>query len=220
MMPCSCAASSASAICFAIGSASSSGIGPCAMRCDSVVALDQFHHEGVHATGFFEAVDRRDVGMIQRGERSSLRVGTARAARDRCANASGRTLIATSRSSFVSRARYTSPMPPAPMGGEDFIGAEAGAGSEGHQLSSARAASAPRPSSGRRRGWWARRSGPAAALLDHQKPLAVGGDVVRAAGIRTRNREIALLDSSVGVVAAHDGPRSTPTRMSAPVGER
>ena len=34
MMPCSCAASSASAICFAMGSASSSGIGPRAMRCE------------------------------------------------------------------------------------------------------------------------------------------------------------------------------------------
>ena len=34
MMPCSCAASSASAICFAIGSASSSGIAPRAIRCD------------------------------------------------------------------------------------------------------------------------------------------------------------------------------------------
>ena len=33
MMPCSCAASSASAICLAIGSASSSGIAPRAMRC-------------------------------------------------------------------------------------------------------------------------------------------------------------------------------------------
>ena len=33
MMPCSCAASSASAICFAIGSASSSGMGPRARRC-------------------------------------------------------------------------------------------------------------------------------------------------------------------------------------------
>src|SRR5678815_228787 len=32
------------------------------------------------------------------------------------ANASGSTLIATSRPSFVSRARYTSPMPPAPSG--------------------------------------------------------------------------------------------------------
>ena len=36
MMPCSCAASRASAICFAIGSASSTGIGPCAMRSASV----------------------------------------------------------------------------------------------------------------------------------------------------------------------------------------
>ena len=32
------------------------------------------------------------------------------------ANASGRTLMATSRPSLVSRARYTSPMPPAPSG--------------------------------------------------------------------------------------------------------
>ena len=32
MMACSCAASSASAICFAIGNASSIGIAPCAMR--------------------------------------------------------------------------------------------------------------------------------------------------------------------------------------------
>src|SRR5215471_18690160 len=32
------------------------------------------------------------------------------------ANSSGRTLSATSRFSFVSRARYTSPMPPAPIG--------------------------------------------------------------------------------------------------------
>ena len=36
MMPCSCAASSASAICLAIGNASSTGIGPCAMRSASV----------------------------------------------------------------------------------------------------------------------------------------------------------------------------------------
>ena len=52
MIPCSCAASSASAICVAIGSASSSGIAPSAMRCASVVALDEFHHEGLQAGGF------------------------------------------------------------------------------------------------------------------------------------------------------------------------
>ena len=45
MMPCSCAASSASAICFAIGSASSSGIGAARDALRQVVALDQFHHE-------------------------------------------------------------------------------------------------------------------------------------------------------------------------------
>ena len=45
---------------------------------------------------------------------SSLRARSGRAARDRWRMTSGRILIATSRSSFVSRARYTSPMPPAP----------------------------------------------------------------------------------------------------------
>ena len=39
------------------------------MRCDEIVALDQFHHERAHAAGFFEAVDVRDVRMVQRRER-------------------------------------------------------------------------------------------------------------------------------------------------------
>ena len=68
MIPCSCAASSASAICFAIGSASSSGIDPCAMRCGEVFTLDEFHDEGLDAVGVLQPVDRRDVRMIQRGE--------------------------------------------------------------------------------------------------------------------------------------------------------
>ena len=42
------------------------------MRCDEIVALDQFHHEGVHAAGLLEPVDRGDVGMIQRRERLRL----------------------------------------------------------------------------------------------------------------------------------------------------
>ena len=75
MIPCSCAASSASAICFAIGSASSSGIGPRAIRCDEIVALDQFHHEGLHAVAS-QTVDVRDVGMIQRGEDFSFALKT------------------------------------------------------------------------------------------------------------------------------------------------
>ena len=34
-----------------------------------VLALDQLHHERTEAVGFFETVDLRDVGMIQRRER-------------------------------------------------------------------------------------------------------------------------------------------------------
>ena len=63
-MPASWAASSASAICFAIGSASSIGIGPRAMRCGQILAFDELHHERV----LFDTVDVRDVGMIERRE--------------------------------------------------------------------------------------------------------------------------------------------------------
>ena len=63
MMPCSCAASSASAICFAIGSASSSrDRAPCDAVRESVVALDEFHHERRDAVGFFQAVDAAMFG--------------------------------------------------------------------------------------------------------------------------------------------------------------
>ena len=65
MIPCSCAASSASAICFAMGKASSIGIAPRAMRCDRVVALDELHHEGVQAGRLLSPLDRRDVWMVQ-----------------------------------------------------------------------------------------------------------------------------------------------------------
>ena len=49
MMPCSCAASSASAICFAIGSASSSGIAPARDPLREILALDQLHHQRLYA---------------------------------------------------------------------------------------------------------------------------------------------------------------------------
>ena len=68
MIPCSCAASSASAICFAIGNASSSGIAPLRDALRQIVAFDEFHHEGGHAPAVFEAVDRGDVRMVQGGE--------------------------------------------------------------------------------------------------------------------------------------------------------
>ena len=105
MMPCSCAASSASAICFAIGSASSSGNRPARDPLRQVLALDQFHHERARRRRHvFEAVDVRDVRMVQRREglgfarepRQPVGIGRKRV---------GRILSATSRSSFVSRAR-------------------------------------------------------------------------------------------------------------------
>ena len=37
-----------------------------------ILALDEFHHERVHAAGLLEPVDRGDVGMIQRRERLRL----------------------------------------------------------------------------------------------------------------------------------------------------
>ena len=115
MIPCSCAASSASAICFAIGSASSIGIAPCAMRSRERRPLDQFHHERGGAAGSFQAVDRGDVRMIQRGEdfgfalkaREPLGVGGHRGGQhlDRDGAFQLR----------VGAPRYTSPMPPTPI---------------------------------------------------------------------------------------------------------
>ena len=40
-------------------------------------AFDQLHHESADAVRPFEAIDLRDVGMIQRGERSSPRARSA-----------------------------------------------------------------------------------------------------------------------------------------------
>ena len=68
MMPCSCAASSASAICCAIGSASSSGSGPVRDAIGERRPFDQLHHQRADAAGFLEAVDLRDVRVIERRE--------------------------------------------------------------------------------------------------------------------------------------------------------
>ena len=65
MTPFSCAASSASAICRAIGNASSIAITPCADPVRERLALDQLHHECTDAVCLFETIDLRDIGMIQ-----------------------------------------------------------------------------------------------------------------------------------------------------------
>ena len=41
-------------------------------RLRQILALDEFHHERVQAGRFLEPIDRRDVRMIERGERLRL----------------------------------------------------------------------------------------------------------------------------------------------------
>ena len=102
-MPCSCAASSASAICLAIGSASSSGIGPCATD-PPASGRRPAPSPAPRCHPLFKPVDVRDVRMVQR--RQHLRFALeSRKAIGILREASGNTLIATSRLSFVSRAR-------------------------------------------------------------------------------------------------------------------
>jgi len=67
-------------------------------------AFHQLQHQRAHAVGVFEVVDAANVRMIQRGQRPCF----ALEARDPLGVGNeelGRTLIATSRSSLVSRAR-------------------------------------------------------------------------------------------------------------------
>ena len=79
-MPCSCAASSASAICRAMSSASSSAItGGAQSRVSERLALDELHDQRVHAATLLDAVNLRDVRMIERREdvRLTLEAGHA-----------------------------------------------------------------------------------------------------------------------------------------------
>ncbi len=68
MIPCSCAASRASAICFAIGNASSNRDRPTRDPFREILARHEFHHEGMHVVLLFESEDLRDVRVIQRRE--------------------------------------------------------------------------------------------------------------------------------------------------------
>src|SRR5438034_11272606 len=71
-MPFSWAASNASAICRAIGSASSTGIEPAAMRSASVGPSTSSITSAPYAFRFFQAVKDSDIGMVQR--RQELRL--------------------------------------------------------------------------------------------------------------------------------------------------
>ena len=133
MIPCSCAASSASAICRAIGRASSSGSrSPGLIRVGQRRSLDQLQHERRHAVGFFKAVNRRDVRMIQRGEDLSLAlearqpIGIER--EDRRGEPSVRRRDSSCR---VARAIDLA-HPARPEHGEDFVRPELSAGGKAH----------------------------------------------------------------------------------------
>ena len=115
MMPCSCAASSASAIWRAMASASSRGNGPAREARGEVLAVDELHDERARSFALLETVDMRDVRVIERGERLGLALETRRPfAVDLDALRAGSSARPHD-SSLVSRARYTSPMPPAPI---------------------------------------------------------------------------------------------------------
>ena len=95
-----------------------------------VLALDEFHHEGLHAVGVLEPVDRGDVRMIQRGEdfRFALKAGQAvgvgceRRWKDLDGDVTLQLRIA--RAIHLAHA-------PGPKGGKDFVRAKACAGVQG-----------------------------------------------------------------------------------------
>ena len=83
-MPFSCASSRASAICFAMAIASSTGIAPALQPLGEVLAGDELHRQEVRGRAVgerraLEAVDVRDVGVVERGQqlRLALEAGEA-----------------------------------------------------------------------------------------------------------------------------------------------
>ena len=68
--------------------------------------------------------------MLDEAVRMAVHSAALALAQRLTADGQGRTLIATDRLSLVSRARYTSPIPPAPSGVRNLVGSEAGAGAQ------------------------------------------------------------------------------------------
>ena len=108
--PLRCVRSTASAICiayFSVDRAEEAALELVEER----LAFEVIHHHEVDAILFADIVERADVWMIQRRDPREPPVRIVHA------DPRGRsTLIATVRSRRVSRALYTSPMPPAPSG--------------------------------------------------------------------------------------------------------
>ena len=85
-------------------SASSTGMAPCAIRSASVGPSTSSITKRAQAAGILEAMDLRDVRVIEGGEHSRFSL-EAREAIGIVGDTWRRTLIATSRLSVVSRAR-------------------------------------------------------------------------------------------------------------------
>ena len=111
-----------------------SGMAPRAIRSASVGALDQLHHERVDAVRFLEAVNVRDVRMVQRREDLRLALEAREALRIASRTTSGRTLIATSRFELRVARAIDLAHPAGAERAEDFVRAEASAGLQGHWL--------------------------------------------------------------------------------------
>ena len=77
------------------------------------VSLDDLQHQRVDAVHVLDAVNGGDVRMVQGRQEPCFPLEPARRSGSLVKRA-GNTLIATSRPSAGSRARYTSPMPPTP----------------------------------------------------------------------------------------------------------
>ena len=79
------------------------------------LALHTFHHKVIDTVLVTDVMQRTDVRVIQAGDslRFALEPLLRMGSEENCA---GKILIATVRSNRVSRARYTSPIPPAPRG--------------------------------------------------------------------------------------------------------
>jgi hypothetical protein len=113
-IPFSCAASSASAICRAVSSDSTTGIGPWERRAarssPSTISIARNRTPSAEPTPYTAAIPGWLSEASTRASRSNraIRSGSL-------ANSVGSTLMATSRPSVVSVARQTTPIPPSPI---------------------------------------------------------------------------------------------------------
>ena len=98
-----------------------------------ILALDEFHHEGVDVTRLFETVDRGNIGMIQRGEdfgfalKARQPIGVSRQRRRQDLDGDLALQLRVGRPIHLPHAAF------ADFGG-DLIRAETGAGSQGHAI--------------------------------------------------------------------------------------